>query len=744
MMQRSAGGGISHFGLSVPERGDRMGSAVLGEAISSIRDWSVTEAKEPRGPRATEAFGSLVFNDEVQQTRLPKPVYHALRRTMTHGEPLDPSVADAVASAMKEWAVEHGATHYTHWFQPLTGITAEKHDSFLSPTSDGRAVAEFSGKELVRGEPDASSFPSGGMRSTFEARGYTAWDPTSPPWLLKSGNSTTLVIPTAFVSWTGEALDKKTPLLRSMEALSKQAVRILRLFGSTAERVVTTCGPEQEYFLNDRYFYLARPDLINAGRTLFGAKPPKGQELEDQYFGAIPDRVMAFMSDVESELYKVGVPVKTRHNEVAPSQYEIAPVFENANVATDHQMMVMETMKRTAPKYGLACLLHEKPFAGVNGSGKHLNWSMSDDEGNNLLSPGANPHDKMQFLVFCTAVIRAVNKWQGLLRASIASAGNDHRLGADEAPPATLSIFLGDMLTDIFEQIETGGAKTTKHGGELDTGVLVLPKLPRDAGDRNRTSPFAFTGNKFEFRAVSSNQSIAYPNIALNVAVTESIDYLATELEKATKAGKTLESAVAELLPKVIKENKRIIFNGNNYSREWEKEAGKRGLLNLKNTVDALPPLVSKDVVSIFEKYKVLNERELRARYEVMVETYNKTVNVEGQLMVLMANRYILPAALEYQRDVGESVAAVKAGGGKTAHGRKTLNTLTKLVDEFGRRTEALARALEHEAAGSAEKHAKHFRDVVIPAMAALREAGDELELMIPHETWPLATYREM
>jgi glutamine synthetase len=721
-----------------------MGSTVLGEAISSIRDWSVTEAKEPRAARATEGFGSLVFNDEVQQTRLPKPIYHALRRTMTHGEPLDVSVADAVASAMKEWAVEHGATHYTHWFQPLTGITAEKHDSFVSPTGDGKAVLEFSGKELVRGEPDASSFPSGGMRSTFEARGYTAWDPTSPPWLLKSGNSTTLVIPTAFVSWTGEALDKKTPLLRSMEALSMQAVRILRLFGSTAERVITTCGPEQEYFLIDRYFYLSRPDLINAGRTLFGAKPPKGQELEDQYFGSIPDRVMAFMSDVESDLYKVGVPVKTRHNEVAPSQYEIAPVFENANVATDHQMMLMETLKRTAPKYGLACLLHEKPFAGVNGSGKHLNWSMSDDEGNNLLGPGANPHDNMQFLVFCTAVIRAVNKWQGLLRASIASAGNDHRLGANEAPPAILSIFLGDMLTDIFEQIEKGGAKSTKHGGELDTGVLVLPKLPRDAGDRNRTSPFAFTGNKFEFRAVSSNQSIGYPNIALNVAVTESLDYIATELEKAIKGGKKLEAAVAELLPKVIKENKRIIFNGNNYSAEWEKEAGKRGLLNLKNTVEALPQLVTKEVIAAFEKYKILNERELHARYEIMVETYNKTVNVEGQLMVLMANRYILPAAFDYQKQVAQSVSAVKAAGGKSAEGKKTLDALVKLTDEFRRRTDNLARALDHDGNGAAEKHAKHFRDVVVPSMAKLRETGDQLELMIPHGTWPLATYREM
>jgi glutamine synthetase len=721
-----------------------MGSRVLGEAISAIRDWSVTEAKEPRSSRASEGFGSLVFNDEVQQTRLPKPVYHALRRTMTHGEPLDISVADAVASAMKEWAVEHGATHYTHWFQPLTGITAEKHDSFLSPTADGRAVLEFSGKELVRGEPDASSFPSGGMRSTFEARGYTAWDPTSPPWLLKSGNSTTLVIPTAFVSWTGEALDKKTPLLRSMEALSKQAVRVLRLFGSTAERVITTCGPEQEYFLIDRYFYLSRPDLINAGRTLFGAKPPKGQELEDQYFGSIPDRVMAFMSDVETELYKVGVPVKTRHNEVAPSQYEIAPVFENANVATDHQMMLMETLKRTAPKYGLACLLHEKPFAGVNGSGKHLNWAMSDDEGNNLLSPGANTHDNMQFLVFCAAVIRAVNRWQGLLRASIASAGNDHRLGANEAPPAILSIFLGDMLTDIFEQIEKGGAKSTKSGGELDTGVLVLPKLPRDAGDRNRTSPFAFTGNKFEFRAVSSNQSIGYPNIALNLAVTESIDDIATQLEAAVASGKTLAKAVGELLPKIIKENKRIIFNGNGYSKEWEKEAGKRGLLNLKNTVDALPQLVTKDAIALFDKYKILNARELHARYEIMVETYNKTVNVEGQLMVLMANRYILPAAFDYQMQVGGSVAAVKAAGGKSVEGKKTLDELTRLTDDLRRRSAALAKALEHEGNGHSDVHAKHYRDRVVPAMEALRQTGDQLELMIPHEKWPLATYREM
>ena len=721
-----------------------MSSALLANAIAAIRDWSVTKPTDTSTISAEESFGSLVFGDTQQQARLAKPVYVALRRTITHGEALDASVADAVAGAVKEWAVEHGATHYTHWFQPLTGITAEKHDSFLNPTADGKAVAEFSGKELSKGEPDASSFPSGGLRSTFEARGYTAWDPTSPPWLLKSGGATTLVIPTAFVSWTGDALDKKTPLLRSMEALSTQAVRILRLFGSTAERVITTCGPEQEYFLIDRYFYLSRPDLINAGRTLFGATPPKGQELEDQYFGAIPDRVLAYMNACEAELYQVGVPVKTRHNEVAPSQYEIAPVFENANVATDHQMMVMETLKRLAPKFGLACLLHEKPFAGVNGSGKHLNWSMSDDEGNNLLSPGANPHDNMQFLVFCAAVIRAVNKYQGLLRATIASAGNDHRLGANEAPPAIISIFLGDMLTDVFEQIEKGGATSSKQGGLLDTGVLALPKLARDAGDRNRTSPFAFTGNKFEFRAVSSNQSIAYPNIALNVAVTESLDAIATALEAATAGGKTLAAAVVELLPKLVKEHKRILFNGNGYAAEWTKEAAKRGLLNLTNTVDALPQLASKESIAVFEKYRVLNARELHARQAILFETYNKTVNIEGQLMVLMANRYVLPAALTYQTQVGESVAAVKAAGGKSVEGKKLLDQLTKLTDTFKRRTDALQATLAHESTGTIEKHAKHFRDEVVPAMVAVRETSDALETIIPHDVWPLATYREM
>jgi glutamine synthetase len=670
-------------------------------------------------------------------------VYRALRGTVQDGHPLDSSTADAVASALKDWAIEQGASHYTHWFQPMTGITAEKHDSFYSPGPDGRSLAEFSGKELIKGEPDASSFPSGGMRSTFEARGYTAWDPTSPPWLLRNGNSVTLVIPTAFVSWTGEALDKKTPLLRSMEALSLQAVRALRLFGSPAARVTATCGPEQEYFLIDRNFYFARPDLINSGRTLFGARPPKGQELEDQYFGSIPERVLACMADVEAELYRVGVPVKTRHNEVAPSQYEIAPIFESANVATDHQMMTMEMLKKTAPKYGLACLLHEKPFAGVNGSGKHLNWSIGDDRGNNLLNPGDTPHANMQFLFFCVAVIRAVDTFQGLLRMSIAHAGNDHRLGANEAPPAIISVFLGEMLTDVLEQLESGTARTSKSGGVLDIGVSVLPKLPRDAGDRNRTSPFAFTGNKFEFRAVGSSQNVAFPAVCLNVAVAESLDYMSTELDAALAKGHDLHEAVAALLKKTVKQHRRVIFNGNGYSQEWQKEAGKRGLLNLKNTVDALPEILRPNVVRAFEKFKVLNERELHARFDVNMETYCKTLNVEAQLMVLMANRYILPTALEYQRRVADSVSAVKAAGSTTREGKRLLDQLTKLIDQFRAKTIALGDALEHSSP-SVDKHAKYTRDTIVPAMTALRDFGDQIELLMPHELWPLPTYREM
>lgn len=721
-----------------------MGSAALGEAIKSIRDWSINEGRQVEAPaRVQEIFGSLVFSEKVQQARLPKPVFRALRDTVTKGKSLEISTADAVASALKDWAIEHGASHFTHWFQPMTGITAEKHDSFYSPTGDGRSMAEFSGKELVRGEPDASSFPSGGMRSTFEARGYTAWDPTSPPWLHVNGNSATLVIPTAFVSWTGDALDKKTPLLRSMQALSTQAVRVLKLFGSDAHSVTATCGPEQEYFLIDRNFYFARPDLINAGRTLFGARPPKGQEMEDQYFGSIPDRVLSYMAATEAELYKVGVPVRTRHNEVAPSQYEMAPIFESANVATDHQMMAMETMTSMAPKYGLACLLHEKPFAGINGSGKHLNWSIGDDLGNNLLNPGDTPHSNMQFLFFCVAVVRAVDKWQGLLRMSIAHAGNDHRLGANEAPPAILSVFLGDMLTDIFNQVETSGAKSSKHGGVLDMGVSVLPKLPRDAGDRNRTSPFAFTGNKFEFRAVGANQSVAFPATCLNVAVAESLDYMASALEALVAKGQGLEEAVASLLKKTIRQHKRIIFNGNGYSAEWHKEAAKRGLLNLRNTVDALPEIVKADALKVFEKFKVLNERELHAHYEMNLEAYTKTINIEAQLMVLMANRYILPAALEYQTQVGESVAAAKAGGVPSREAKKLLVKIVKLVDGFRVQTDALAKALDHMN-GSAEKHAKYMRDAIVPGMGKLRDVGDQIELLVPHQIWPLPTYREM
>ncbi len=722
-------------------------STTTDAAIRGITNWGMSLPRVTAAPskRAAEEFGSLTFNEEVQRARLPKDVYRALRRAVAQGEPIEASVADIIASALKDWAVEHGATHYTHWFQPLTGITAEKHDSFLAPSADGRAVAEFSGKELIKGEPDASSFPSGGMRSTFEARGYTAWDPTSPPWLLVTPNGTTLVIPTAFVSWTGDALDKKTPLLRSMEALSKQALRILRLFGSKAQRVNTTCGPEQEYFLVDRQFYFSRPDLINAGRTLFGARPPKGQEMEDHYFGAIPERVLAFMMDVERELYKVGVPVKTRHNEVAPGQFELAPIFENANVATDHQMMTMEMLRRVAPKYGFACLMHEKPFAGVNGSGKHLNWSMSDDLGNNLLNPGETPHDNIQFLVFCAAVLRAVNKFQGLMRFAIASAGNDHRLGANEAPPAIISIFLGDMLTDIFQQVEkAGSAKTTKSGGILDIGVNVLPKLPRDAGDRNRTSPFAFTGNKFEFRAVSSNQSIAFPNVVLNLAVTDSLDYCATELEKGLKEGKKLPAAVKQLLVKLIKENKRIIFNGNGYSEEWQKEAGKRGLLNHRTSVDAYAEAIKPDVIKAFEKYGVLNEREVRARYDIALEQYNKTINVEAQLMALMSNRFILPAAYRYQTELAQSVAAVKAAGATAKESKRTLDSVCRLTDEAKVRTDHLQALLEHDGGHDAEKHAKYFRDKVIPAMAALREVGDSLEGIVAHDLWPLPTYREM
>ncbi len=692
-----------------------------------------------------DIFGENVFNEEVQRQRLPKPVFKALQQTIKQGAALDPAIADSLATAMKDWAMEKGATHFTHMFQPMTGLTAEKHDSFLAPTSDGKAITEFSGKELVRGEPDASSFPSGGIRATFEARGYTAWDPTSPAFIHEGPNGATLVIPTAFLSWTGEALDKKTPLLRSMQALSTQALRILRLFGNTeSKKVFTTVGPEQEYFLIDKNFYYARPDLINAGRTLFGAKPPKGQELEDQYFGSIPERVLACMAEGEAELFKLAVPVKTRHNEVAPSQYELAPIFEDSNLATDHQMLTMDVLRRTADKYGLACLLHEKPFAGINGSGKHNNWSMSTDGGENLLNPGDTPHDNAQFLVFCVAVIRAVSKFPELLRVSVSGAHNDHRLGANEAPPAIISIFLGDQLQDVMDQLEKGTPTSTKQGGFMEIGVSVLPKLPRDAGDRNRTSPFAFTGNKFEFRAVGASQSIAGPNTVLNTIVAESLDFIATNLEKAVKGGKPLNQAIQDLLPGILKESKKVVFNGDNYSDEWKKEAARRGLPNLENTIDSLPVITRKDTIELFGKYKVYSERELQSRHMILSENYLKTVTIEGQLMAMMGRTMILPAALRYQAEVATGVNATKTAGVDNQAQVELLKSLTATITDFQASVSALDKVLNHHAAGDVTAHATFARDSILPAMTTLRTLGDKLETVVADDLWPLPTYREM
>ncbi len=688
-------------------------------------------------------FGSNVFNHDTMKERLPKNVFKALTATIRTGAKLDPNVADAVALAMKEWAIDKGATHYAHVFYPLTGSTAEKHDSFLSPTADGKAVAEFSGKELIQGEPDASSFPSGGIRATFEARGYTAWDPSSPAYILENPNGTTLCIPTAFCSWTGEALDKKTPLLRSMQALNKQAQRILKLFGHRDPGTIfATAGPEQEYFLIDRNFYFARPDLIATGRTLFGAKPPKGQEFEDQYFGAIPERVLACMLESEHELYKLGVPVKTRHNEVAPAQYELAPVYENANVATDHQQTIMQTLCRVAQKYGMACLLHEKPFAGINGSGKHVNWSLGNEKFN-LLEPGDTPHDNAQFLVFCAAVIRAVHRHAELLRVAVAFSGNDHRLGANEAPPAIISIFLGDQLADVFEQIEKGGASTSKQAGTLTVGVDILPPLPKHAGDRNRTSPFAFTGNKFEFRAVGSSQSIAGPLVVLNTIVAESLDYIATELEKATggDCGK-LNGAIQTLLQKIMKDHKAVIFNGDGYSEEWHAEAAKRGLPNLKNTVDSLPSLKSAKAIELFGKYDVLSEREIHSRFDIYTERYCKDVNTESLACLNIAQTLILPAAYRYQGELAAIAASLKTIG-KNPH-LGTLDTLTALVADLENAIAKLEHSLDHKASGDLLSHAKHYRDSVIPAMAGVRAVADKLEGILADDAWPLPKYSEV
>jgi len=691
-----------------------------------------------------DAFGSNVFNEAFQRERLPKAVFKAIQKTIKKGDNLSEDIADAFASALKDWALEKGATHFTHLFQPMTGITAEKHDSFLSPNGDGTAIAEFSGKELVKGEPDASSFPSGGLRATFEARGYTAWDPTSPPYIMEAPNGATLVIPTAFVSWTHEALDKKTPLLRSMDALNTQAKRILKVFGKNVSKVFTTVGPEQEYFLIDRQFFMARPDLLNAGRTLFGATPPKGQEMEDQYFGAIPERILACMADVEIEMFKLGIPVKTRHNEVAPSQYEFAPIFEDSNIATDHNQLMMEVLRKTAPKYGLAALFHEKPFAGINGSGKHNNWSMSTDEGENLLNPGETPHDNAQFLVFCTAVIRAVAKYPELLRVTVASAANDHRLGANEAPPAIMSIFLGSQLQDIIDQLEQGPPKSTKAGGTMDIGVSVLPKLPKDAGDRNRTSPFAFTGNKFEFRAVGSSQSIAGPNTVLNTIVAESLDFIATKLEASITAGKPLHTAIQDLLPSIIKESKKVLFNGDGYSEDWHKEAEKRGLPNMKNSVDSLPVIVRKDSVELFTKYKVYSEGELKSRFNILCETYVKTVAIESKLTRFMGQTQILPACIRYQTEIATAVNATKTAGVDCAAQLGLLKTITSLISDLQKCLGDLDHAIAHHAEGELLDHAKFARDNVIPAMNSVRVAADKLEVIVADDLWPMPTYREM
>ena len=713
-------------------------------AISAVTSYkSNGHALNFKDTPAGDLFGSNIFSDKVMKDRLPKAVYKKLQATIYKAEKLDANVADAVALAMKEWAIEKGATHYAHVFYPLTGLTAEKHDSFLSPGGDGTALVEFSGKDLIQGEPDASSFPSGGIRSTFEARGYTAWDPGSPAYILENPNGTTLCIPTAFCSWTGEALDKKTPLLRSMQALNKQAQRVLKLFGHTnVSPVMASAGPEQEYFLIDRNFYFARPDIVTTGRTLYGAKPPKGQEFEDQYFGAIPERVLACMLECENALFKLGVPVKTRHNEVAPSQYELAPVYENANLATDHQQMIMLMLQKVAQKHGMACLLHEKPFAGINGSGKHVNWSLGCNVGN-LLEPGETPHDNAQFLVFCAAVIRAVHKYSNLLRVAVATSGNDHRLGANEAPPAIISIFLGEQLNDVFEQLEKGKAMSSKSGGTLTVGVDTLPPLPKHAGDRTRTSPFAFTGNKFEFRAVGSSQSIAGPLVVLNTIVAESLDYIANELEKATGGdAKKLNEAVQSLLQKIIKEHKAIIFNGNNYAAEWHAEAEKRKLPNLRNTISALPQLVSKESIELFGKYGVLNEREVRSRFDIYTERYCKDVNAEAACALSMAKTMLLPAAYRYQGELAATAANLKAIG-KNPH-LGTLETLTSLVAKFEQTISDLETSMNHKGAHDLLAEATHFYDHVIPAMLAVREVADQLETIVADDLWPLPTYREM
>ena len=698
--------------------------------------------------RVDTIFGSDVFSPAVMRQRLPKEIYRSLMRTIDHGAQLDPQVAGVVAATMKDWAIENGATHFTHWFQPLTGLTAEKHDSLMAPDGQGGVVFNFSGSDLVQGEPDASSFPSGGLRATFEARGYTAWDATSPAFLMRNQSVVTLVIPTAFVSWTGEALDTKIPLLRSMEALSKQALRILKIFGTDAgvSRVFTTVGPEQEYFLVDRELYFKRPDLVTCERTLFGARPPKGQQLEDHYFGSIPPRVLACMGEVERELYRLGVPVKTRHNEVAPGQYEIAPLFEASHIASDHQMLIMETLKRIASRHGLVALLHEKPFAGVNGSGKHNNWSMSTDTGVNLLDPRDDTHTNLEFLVFLCGAIRAVDLHADLLRASIASAANDHRLGANEAPPAIISIFLGEMLSDILAQIEKGQPKRTLRGGIMDLGARTLPQLPRHSGDRNRTSPFAFTGNKFEFRAVGSSQSVAWPNTVLNSIVAESLDAIATDLERTLGAKPSpakVQASVLALLKRLIKQHKRVIFDGDNYSPDWHEEAARRELPMLQDSVEAFPILKAKKNADLFRKYGVLNRAEVESRTHIAVEKYIKQLGIEAEMMISIARTQILPAALRHEGEVASTVAAAQAAGAGTPGQSAALKEFAEMVDELREEIAELERVGAHHEEDPL-RHAQQIKREVKPAMERLRATVDALESHVAADLWPLPTYREL
>ena len=688
--------------------------------------------------KVSKIFGSDVFNDAVMKERLSKQVYKSLKSVIDNGGQLSPETADAVANAMKDWAVEKGATHYTHWFQPMTGSTAEKHDSFISPVGDGSVLLTFSGKELIQGEPDASSFPNGGLRATAEARGYTAWDCTSPAFVKDS----TLYIPTAFCSYTGFALDKKTPLLRSMDAVSKAAIKIMRLFGNTtATKVTSYVGPEQEYFLIDESMYDMRKDLIYSGRTLFGAPSPKGQEMDDQYFGSIKERISGFMKEFDEELWKLGVTATTKHNEVAPAQYEMAPVFSTTNIATDHNHLVMDTAKKVAAHHGLVCLLHEKPFAGVNGSGKHNNWSIGSDDGINLIDPGDTPHENAQFLVFLSAVIWAVDEYSEILRASAANPGNDHRLGANEAPPAIISIFLGDLLTEVMESISSGKPMGSTDSGVIKIGASTLPHLPKDNTDRNRTSPFAFTGNKFEFRMVGSSQSISGPNFVLNTMVADILEKIAVKLEGA----KDLDAAVQSLVKEVWKDHKKVIFNGNGYAPEWVDEATKRGLPNINNTVDSIQVMTTKKYIDLFERQGVLSEAEMHAREEVLLEHYINTINIEALTMLEMANRDLLPAGMKYVAQLAETVATLKSLGVESSAQAETLEELSKLCTSTKANIAALKDAVDKAAACDDVKVcAAAYRDSVFTAMATLRESVDAMEVICDSEIWPIPSYGEL